>query len=71
MHPLVIAQTRHRAAAITAQQQRTRHLMVLLAERAFELEHGTKPKKVEELSPGYLKAVPKDALSGKDWSYLP
>ena len=71
MHPVVILQARHRASAITVQQQRTRHVMILFAERAFELEHGAKPKRIEELVPGYLKAVPKDAFTGKDWGYMP
>jgi len=36
MHPIVIAQQKHRASAITVESDRTRKLMITLAARAFE-----------------------------------
>jgi hypothetical protein len=69
MHPIVIAQARHRASAITEQSDRTRKLMIRLAARAFELEHGAKPRSINDLVPNYLKTVPKDAFTGKDMTY--
>ena len=71
MHPVVNAQARHRASAITEQSDRRRKLMIKLAAQAFEMEHGAKPKIVNDLVPTYLKAVPKDAFTGRDMTYPP
>jgi hypothetical protein len=71
MHPIVNAQARHRAGCITVQSDSTRKLMIALAVRAFELEHGAKPKSINDLVPAYLKTIPKDAFTGKDMAYPP
>jgi hypothetical protein len=71
MHPIVIAQQKHRASCITVESDRTRKLMIALAARAFELEHGVKPKPINDLVPAYLKTIPKDAFTGKDMAYPP
>jgi len=71
MHPIVIAQARHRAAGITEASDRTRKLMITLAARAFEVDHGAKPKSIKDLVPSYLKTVPKDAYTSKDMTYPP
>jgi hypothetical protein len=46
------------------QQLMTRRLLVDLAARAYELEHGRRPASVADLAPDYLKTVPKDPVSG-------
>jgi len=71
MHPIVIAQQKHRASCITVESDRTRKLMITLAARAFELEHGAKPKSINDLVPNYLRTVPKDAFTGKGMAYPP
>jgi hypothetical protein len=50
-------------------QTRTEKLKIDFAARAYELEHGEKPKRVEDLVPGYLKSIPKDAPSGKTTAF--
>ena len=45
--------------------------MITLAARAYELEHGAKPKSLTDLVPAYLKAAPKDPFTGKDMAYGP
>ncbi len=47
-----------------AQQQRTRQLMVDLAARAYDLDKGHPPASAADLVPDYLKAVPKDPVTG-------
>ena len=71
MHPVVNAQARHRAGVITVESDRTRKLMITLAACAFELDHGAKPKNMNDLVPNYLKTVPKDAFTGHDMTYPP
>jgi hypothetical protein len=46
------------------QQLMTRQLLVDLAARAYELDKGRSPASVADLAPDYLKAVPKDPVSG-------
>jgi hypothetical protein len=47
-------------------QQTRRELMIAFAARAYELENGKPPANVTDLVPDYLKAVPKDPVTGKD-----
>ncbi len=54
-----------------AQATRTRNLMVKLAARAYELEHGNRPQTFADLVPAYLKAVPLDPATGTNMVYLP
>ena len=42
----------------------TRQLLIALAARAYELENGHRPASLTDLVPDYLKAVPKDPVSG-------
>jgi hypothetical protein len=43
-----------------------RRLILQAAARAYQLEHGKAPERVAELIPDYLKAVPKDPVTGQD-----
>jgi hypothetical protein len=45
------------------QQSKTRQLLVDLAARAYQLDHGRRPASVADLTPDYLRAVPKDPFS--------
>ncbi|HYV26657.1 MAG TPA: hypothetical protein VFA77_03935 [Candidatus Eisenbacteria bacterium] len=47
-------------------QKQTQRLAIACAARAYELEHGEKPKTIEDLAPAYLKTVPKDAATGQN-----
>jgi hypothetical protein len=47
-------------------QKQTQRLAIACAARAYELDHGQKPKKAEDLVPGYLKTVPKDVATGQN-----
>lgn len=51
--------------------RRSQHLMLRLAVRAYELDNHRTPASVAELVPGYLKAVPRDAETGKEIQELP
>jgi hypothetical protein len=55
-------------ALFTAKIHRTdrlrRQLMLNLAARAYELEHGKRPLRAEDLVPSVLRAVPKDPETG-------
>ena len=53
------------------QQLMTRQLLVDLAARAFELENGHRPASVTNLAPDYLKAIPKDPVSGTNLVLTP
>ena len=53
------------------QQSKTRQLMVDLAARAYQLENGHRPASVADLAPDYLKAVPKDPVSGTNLVLTP
>jgi hypothetical protein len=44
--------------------RRRRQLLLDLASRACELEHGKRPLHAEELVPSLLRAVPKDPETG-------
>ena len=52
---------------------RRRRAAAALAIRLFELDHGTRPERLDELVPGYLPAVPLDpfAEDGRSIAYLP
>jgi hypothetical protein len=52
-------------------QLMTLQLLVELAARAYELEHGCRPASVTDLVPDYLKAVPKDPASGANLVLMP
>jgi len=54
------------AGNIKAQEIRTRRLLIQLATRAYELERGERPKNLNDLVPGYLKAVPRDPSTEQD-----
>jgi len=51
-----------------AQLRLTRIHMAL---RCYQLEHGKLPEKLDELAPGYLKAIPVDPFTGKAFGYEP
>jgi len=48
-----------------------RQLLVELAARAYELENGQPPKSVADLVPAYLKAIPRDPVTGTNLVYTP
>jgi hypothetical protein len=52
-------------------QTRTRLFIIQLAARAYELEKGERPKKLADLVPGYLKAIPQDPFTGTNLLYGP
>ena len=54
-----------------AQQLKTRKLLIDLAARAYELEKGYRPAQIEDLVPGYLKAIPQDPTAGTNLTYSP
>lgn len=58
-------------AKLPAQQRVARSLMIDLAERAYELEHGESPKSIGDLVPAYLKASPRDPLDPSKVMNLP
>ena len=43
-----------------------RRLTLQLAVRAYELEHEKAPERTADLAPAYLKAVPKDPMTGRE-----
>jgi len=47
-------------------QQQSGLLLLDLAARAFELENGRRPQSAKELVPDYLRAVPKDPITGAE-----
>jgi hypothetical protein len=49
---------------LKTQQARLRRLLVVLSSRAYELEKGQPPQRLEDLVPAYLKRVPLDPLTG-------
>jgi hypothetical protein len=57
------------ASRIQRQQTRTRLLLIQLAARAYELEKGEPPKNLADLVPAYLKAIPRDPLTGTNMAY--
>jgi hypothetical protein len=56
---------------VQAVESTRRRLLVELAARAYELEKGQPPKTVAELVPAYLKAAPKDAVTGAEFELAP
>jgi hypothetical protein len=51
------------AGKVTAHETRTRQLLIQLATRTYELERGEPPKNLNDLVPGYLKAIPRTPLT--------
>jgi hypothetical protein len=52
------------AKVFQSRQKQRRQLLVTLAARAYELEHGRPPKTAADLVPAYLKAIPQDPVTG-------
>jgi hypothetical protein len=52
-------------------QQETRHLIVDLAARSYELEKGKPLTNIVDLVPAYLKTIPQDPVTGKAMIYSP
>ena len=52
-----------------AQEKKTRQLIIDLAARAYELDKGHPPANISDLVPDYLKAVPKDPVTGTNMVY--
>jgi hypothetical protein len=48
-----------------------RRVMITVAAHAYELEKGQPPKTVADLVPAYLKAIPKDPVTGANLVYTP
>jgi hypothetical protein len=59
------------AGRVQANEARTQKVLVELAARAFELEKGERPKNLADLVPTYLKAVPRDPVTGTNMVYRP
>lgn len=53
------------------QEQVQRNLHVAIALAAHQRDHGTYPKKLDELTPKYLATVPPDLFTGKALVYMP
>ncbi|MEW6304045.1 MAG: hypothetical protein AB1705_11270 [Verrucomicrobiota bacterium] len=68
-----IWETQQSKRIVTRQiNQRTlkaRKLMLALAARAYELEHGRPPANASRLAPEYLQAVPKDPVTGQELTW--
>ena len=54
-----------------SRERKFKSIMIDIAARAYELEKGQRPKSVAELVPDYLKAVPKDPLTGTNMVLRP
>jgi hypothetical protein len=54
-----------------AQELKTRQLIIDLAARAYELDKGRRSASAADLVPEYLKAVPKDPVTGTNLIYSP
>jgi hypothetical protein len=52
-------------------EHRRRQTMVDFAVRAYELETGSKPGRLTNLVPAYLKTIPQDPLNGTNFVYKP
>lgn len=57
------------AAKLMAQQTRARRLLIELAARAYELDKNERPKRLADLVPAYLKAIPQDPVTGTNMAY--
>jgi hypothetical protein len=67
-----VAQTRRKSTKFFYEiQKETRTLAIQFAAHAYLLEKGKPPASIADLVPGYLKAVPKDPITGKDISCPP
>jgi hypothetical protein len=53
------------------QEKKTRQLIIDLSARAYELEKGRRPASLTDLVPDYLKAIPRDPVSGTNLVYTP
>jgi hypothetical protein len=58
-------------AKLQAQQRAARLMMIELAERAYEVEHGVTPDSISDLVPAYLKAPPRDPVDPSKIMDLP
>jgi hypothetical protein len=58
-------------ARLDKQEQKAKLLLIQLAARAYELQKGQPPSNVAALVPEYLKAVPKDPVTGTNMVYSP
>jgi RNA polymerase sigma factor (sigma-70 family) len=56
---------------IQAYQLALRQTMIASAARAYELEKNQRPANLRDLTPDYLKVIPKDPITGKDIVYHP
>ena len=54
-----------------AREQKRQQLIIALAARAYQLEKGHPPASAADLVPDYLKAVPKDPVTGTNLIYSP
>jgi len=52
-------------------QQQLKSLIIAVAAHAYELEHGRRPKNLDELVPEYLDAIPIDPFTGTNLTYTP
>ena len=57
------------ATKVTTQQTRNRPLLIRLATRAYELDKGQPPKRLADLVPAYLKAIPQEPRTGTNMTY--
>jgi hypothetical protein len=65
-----IRQTERGAIAkLQTTQIRLRRLLIDLAARAYELEKNERPKRLADLVPAYLKAIPQDPVTGTNMTY--
>jgi hypothetical protein len=59
------------ASRANGQTTRSRQLEVELAVRAYQLEHGDRPKQLVDLVPTYLRSIPQDPITGTNLVYRP
>jgi hypothetical protein len=65
-----LRQSEQRAVAkVNTLQTRERVLLIQLAARAYELDKGERPKRLEDLVPAYLKTIPQDPLTRTNMAY--
>ena len=58
-------------AKFQAQQSANQLLLIHLASRAYELEKGQPPKAIVDLTPDYLKSIPRDPITKEPMVRLP
>jgi hypothetical protein len=51
---------------VTTNQIKRRQVMIAFATRAYELEKGKSPATISDLVPDYLKAIPKNPITGSN-----